>query len=378
MRCPHVQRTSCNCKLSKNTMQKSTLQPKFIRFACPSIQRRFSSRSTPDCNPSLVTRASTDRQSTTTLINQIETITDKPQWTGDSILSQAVNAAINFPPLFGIMKMGARAAIKGTAEKRGVPWAENVKTLESSEVYTIKEEIEDASLSYPWYYTQPFHGYDEGNLNWQAAFEVEPATQAMALRVWKDETTISPLEAQTRLRRGIFNDIHAFYLRHNLTPPQRILDIGCSVGVSTQWIAEEWVNAQVTGLDLSPYFLAVAELRERQRDARLQAAPSTASRAENVPSSRWRSRHRITYVHGNMEQTGMEEGSFDLITVQFVIHECPAQVIRNVIAEASRVLRPGGVLAFSDNNPASKVIQGTRHIRRCTLNLHFTLLIACD
>ena len=38
-------------------------------------------------------------------------------------------------------------------------------------------------------------GYDEGNLNWLAAFEVEPAGDVMALRVWKTEE-LTPLQAQ--------------------------------------------------------------------------------------------------------------------------------------------------------------------------------------
>ena len=40
------------------------------------------------------------------------------------------------------------------------------------QVFQIKEEIENKDLQYPDYYTVPFHGYDEGNLNWLAAFEV--------------------------------------------------------------------------------------------------------------------------------------------------------------------------------------------------------------
>ncbi len=41
------------------------------------------------------------------------------------------------------------------------------------------------------------------------------------------------------------------------------MDVGCSVGVNTRWLAQEFPGASVVGLDLSPYFLAVAELRER-------------------------------------------------------------------------------------------------------------------
>ena len=43
-----------------------------------------------------------------------------------------------------------------------------------------------------------------------------------------------------------------------------ILDIGCSAGISTRTLADAFPEAaSVTGLDLSPHFLAVAEYRER-------------------------------------------------------------------------------------------------------------------
>ncbi len=41
------------------------------------------------------------------------------------------------------------------------------------------------------------------------------------------------------------------------------LDLGCSAGLSTRALAEAFPAAQITGLDLSPHFLAVAEYRER-------------------------------------------------------------------------------------------------------------------
>ena len=69
---------------------------------------------------------------------------------------------------------------------------------------------------------------------------------------------------QTRLRKAIYDGIRAFICQHSLVEPSEVLDLGCSVGLSSCWLAAEWPQAQVTGLDLSPYFLAVAELRERQ------------------------------------------------------------------------------------------------------------------
>ena len=52
-----------------------------------------------------------------------------------------------------------------------------------------------------------------------------------------------------------------------------------------------------------------------------------------------------------MEATGLPGASCDLVTATFVVHECPPSAIRGLIAEARRLLRPGGVLMLADNNP---------------------------
>lgn len=62
------------------------------------------------------------------------------------------------------------------------------------------------NLQYPAYYTVPFHSYDDGNLNWQAAFEVEPASYAMALRTFKTEP-LTGEHAMLKLRGGINDQI---------------------------------------------------------------------------------------------------------------------------------------------------------------------------
>lgn len=47
--------------------------------------------------------------------------------------------------------------------------------------------------------------------------------------------------------------------------PCEILDVGCSSGLSSQAILKAFPNASVTGIDLSPYFLAVGEYLHQQR-----------------------------------------------------------------------------------------------------------------
>ena len=56
---------------------------------------------------------------------------------------------------------------------------------------------------------QPFHAYVDGNIGWEPAFEVEAASDAVALRVWKEETTLQPAIAQARLRGSILAAIKA-------------------------------------------------------------------------------------------------------------------------------------------------------------------------
>jgi ubiquinone/menaquinone biosynthesis C-methylase UbiE len=78
----------------------------------------------------------------------------------------------------------------------------------------------------------------------------------------------------------------------------------------------EFPSAQITGLDLSPQMLSVAELRERQ----LEAAGGLGGR------------RRINYLHANMDENGLPAGSYDLVTVQFVMHECPAAVSAGLVS----------------------------------------------
>ena len=59
------------------------------------------------------------------------------------------------------------------AENAGVPWRELVRKYEAEDVQgqlmmELAVATEDTNVKYPDYYTQAFHGYDDGNLNWQA------------------------------------------------------------------------------------------------------------------------------------------------------------------------------------------------------------------
>lgn len=256
----------------------------------------------------------------------------KPAWAGDDLLSRCVNRLIQTKPLYAVMKQQARQVLIKTAEKNGIPWRQNYEALANSGIQQQLGQLTNPRITYPDYYRLPFHAYEAGNLCWQAAFEAESATHAMALRVWKQESLSWP-EAQARLR-GSFHQVLA---AHIAQPVQDILDIGCSVGISTLALhrfyqASQTIPVRTVGLDLSPYMLAVAQQRDENREI-----------------SAW--------IHANAEATELPANSFDLITLQFVIHELPRTATVAIFREALRLLRPQGYLAVVDNNPQSPVIQ---------------------
>ena len=257
----------------------------------------------------------------------------KPDWAGDDLLSRFVNLLIKTKPIYHIMKRQARQVLIRTAEKNGIPWRKNYQELENSEVKELYNAIADSDLVYPEYYQVPFHAYDEGNLCWQAAFEAESATYSMGLRVWKNEPDLTWQVAQERLRNSFYQVIEPYII----SPIQDILDLGCSVGISTLAIhryfsAKQEIPINTIGLDLSPYMLAVAKKRDTQQEI-----------------SQW--------IHGKAENTNFADNSFDLITLQFVLHELPRKATQEIFQEIFRILRPGGVIAIVDNNPASPIIQ---------------------
>ncbi|MGD1919413.1 MAG: class I SAM-dependent methyltransferase [Pleurocapsa sp.] len=231
------------------------------------------------------------------------------------------------------MQRQARQVLIKTAEKNGIPWRRNYQALEQSGAKDLLDSLTNPSLVYPDYYQVPFHAYNDGNLCWQAAFEAASATYSMGLRVWKDED-ITWQDAQKRLRHSLYRVLE----QYTSATVNNILDLGCSVGISTLKLHRYFAQKQDTsvntiGLDLSPYMLAVAKTTDKNHEI-----------------SQW--------IHGLGEATNLANNSLDLVTQQFVIHELPRHATKNIFREVLRILKPGGVIGVVDNNPKSPVIQG--------------------
>ncbi len=156
---------------------------------------------------------------------------------------------------------------------------------------------------YPDYYLNDFHHQVNGNLSFRAALTYE----------WQIRFLF--MGTNRLMRQALIDEIPE-------GDDLDILDVGCGTAA---WLTQALLqgrNHRVTGIDLSPHYLALARLF-RGRDAVF-----TQMNAEAMDPS-WTRR-------------------FDAVTCIWLFHELPTTVIESVTSEIARVLRPGGRLYFMD------------------------------
>jgi SAM-dependent methyltransferase len=114
---------------------------------------------------------------------------------------------------------------------------------------------------------------------------------------------------------------------------EAVLELGCGPGRLLQRLAAALPRARLTGVDLSPYMLELAEARLEGRAALRQAD------AAALP---------------------FEDGSFDAVVACHVLGHVPPDMARATVDEARRVLRPGGVLVAVDHTWHRSAAHGWR------------------
>ena len=262
----------------------------------------------PTCTRTIKARADTETQS-------------RPSNPISDALAAAMTGALSIPPLRRMFMATGRQKIINDAKRIGVEWGDDVAALRAK----IPEELEplrqrlDSKLELPKYYLAQFHAYPRGNLGWLPALEFEVSSRTVHAR-----HSTTPLEGDATLRGNALNILAERWHSLNSTPPTDVLDIGTSVGLSASFLKNRWPNARVVGVDASAEMLSVGASR----------------------------RPEIEYVHALGEHLPFDfTSSFDIVSVQLVIHELPDAPMRAILAEAKRVLRPGGMLVVMDVVP---------------------------
>lgn len=253
------------------------------------------------------------------------------------VLYKLVELMFGFQPLWEVAKQKAREKIAGRGGAIGVDQAAEVAALEQAvPSWEVElEAIQNGDLRYPSYYTQPFHAYDSGNLCWEAAFQAPSAAKLVHAAVMDPENKAMEARGDERLRRSYSTMLQRFMSQLGCPQPRDIVDLGCATGLSTLELQHTFPEADILGLDLSPYFLAVAKVLQRQRQGE-------------------GAREHIEFRHAVAEATGCESCSADLVSACLVLHEVPTHGIWAIMTEAFRLLRPGGTLAIMEMNPTSE------------------------
>ena len=104
----------------------------------------------------------------------------------------------------------------------------------------------------------------------------------------------------------------------------RVLDLACGTGRFITQIMTALPRLGVTGLDLSPPYAAAARRK-------VAAWP------------------QVEIVEGRAEALPFDDDSFDHLVSIYLFHELPPRVRPQVLAEAARVLKPGGTLIIADS-----------------------------
>lgn len=212
------------------------------------------------------------------------------------------------------------------AESKGIEWVKmkdyyekNIEELEKHFNYVNNE-----SITYPDYYKKPFHAYEEGNLNWLASLENEASTLSMSSNYYDN---LDPYDTADLIRSSFLDHIKEYNEKNREIEIKSVLDVGCSTGISSEYVYKYFNRIKLTGIDLSPYFLSVAKFNSLRKI---------------IP---------ITYIHNNAESMEIKNDSQDLVTCSYMFHELPPLATKKILKEIKRVLKPGGIVAIIDLDP---------------------------
>lgn len=253
------------------------------------------------------------------------------------VADKLISSVFAIKPLFKLAAKGARQKIIQQGLSIGVDWDKSREILQSNMdvIGSEYDKLTNKNIVYPDYYLKEFHAYENGNLNWQAAFEVESAALTVHSPIFVAKGDALQYNGDYQLRDNFHKNMKQIFNKDDFKP-KKILDIGCSTGLSTMKLLDSFPEAEIIGMDLSPHMLAVAKF----------------NLLTNLSA-----RKSISYIHGLGEDTSLGKGDVNLVTACLVAHELPDFITKQVLTEAYKILPSGGAFSLMDINPKSIFFQ---------------------
>ena len=256
-----------------------------------------------------------------------------------------LNFALESPLWKLILVPQARATMVKTAEANDIPWTAAKEWIQKQvPVSELEKELQNGKPPViPSYYETSFHAYETGNLNWDAAFEVEIASAAVGARNFPEYGSKGEDAFRAAFEAALIEGGATVPTREGNADPIRIIDLGCGTGMSTRRLAKKFPQADsIVGVDLSPYFVSIGKKLLELTPSSFQEGGPWVSNIE--PDS------RIEYFVGDaakaseINDIGEMQGKADVVNLQFVLHELPPYAARDIVDEAFRLLKPNGQL----------------------------------
>jgi ubiquinone/menaquinone biosynthesis C-methylase UbiE len=166
---------------------------------------------------------------------------------------------------------------------------------------------------FPAYYRRHFHFQSDGYLSAASAERYDHQVEVLfggGAAAMRRQALVPLREALLEIEGGARS--------------ARLVDIACGTGAFLADVKRNYPRLAVTGIDLSPPYLAVAKRR----------------------LAAW---SRAALVEANAEALPIADASVDIATCIYLLHELPRRARQAVAAEIRRVLKPGGRLICVDS-----------------------------
>ncbi len=187
------------------------------------------------------------------------------------------------------------------------------------QAHEFSDEAQMGLDKLPEYYRRNFHFQTDGYLSEHSA------------ELYDHQVELLFAGAADAMRRIVLPDVvEALHSYADAASKQiAFLELGCGTGAMTRNIHLTFPHARIVATDLSVPYLEMAKKRF-----------SKSSTSRN---------RQIEFIEANATQLPFKDQSFDAVYSVFLFHELPREVRIEVIREARRVLKPGGVFFYIDS-----------------------------